>query len=283
MSVHTLSTSLAPSAFGHLIKLAIADGEDRRPEFLETAMFQNTSDHQAGISCEEAQKRALEIAPALLALANWPLDDHDPVECQNGQYASAPTSGETQVEVFEIPMAQSIISVMATAADDTPFIVKQSSSQLVPENQYPRPLDQQIAVLDLDSLDEIRGGFELEGSSLKFSIGIERAVFINGNLVATTVLVPKDIQQATNSANVTNAVPGISTSTLGVIQNGPGNNISTQQIGQNVAGTVIQNTLNDQKIQNVTTINATVNSMQTLRTMSLHNTIQTGIVGSLRR
>ena len=73
-----------------------------------------------------------------------------------------------------------------------------------------------------------------------------------------------------------------STGGLAIVQNGTGNNVSAQ-INPNMAGTIIQNSLNDQKIQNVTTINATVNSLQTMRAISVHNTIQTGIISSLRR
>jgi hypothetical protein len=77
-------------------------------------------------------------------------------------------------------------------------------------------------------------------------------------------------------------LPDGSTAALAVVQNGSGNHVSTQ-ISPNLAATIIQNTLNDQKIQNVTTINATVNSLQVLRSMSVQSAIQDGIVSSLRR
>lgn len=278
-----LPTGLTPPIFGHVIKLAIAEGEDNGPEFKDAAMLGMELAYQSDIACEAAKHRALEIAPALLALADWPLDNHDPVECSRKQYALADTLDDAQINDFETSSAQSNISEIAMVSGEPLPIAKQSSSQLALANPYPHPLDPQMGALDIDTLDEIRGGFELEGSGLKFSIGIERAVFINGNLVATTVLVPKDLQPASSAGSLTSVLPGASTSTLGIIQNGAGNNVNTQQIGQNVTGTVIQNTLNDQKIQNVTTINATVNSMQTLRTMSLQNSIQTGIISSLRR
>ena len=46
---------------------------------------------------------------------------------------------------------------------------------------------------------------------------------------------------------------------------------------------MVQNTLNNQKIQNVTTINASVNSGQLFRSMSVQAAVQNGIVNSLRR
>ena len=156
--------------------------------------------------------------------------------------------------------------------------------------QTPRTLDaanvlgQQLAAVDTASLDEVRGGFELEGSSLKFTIGIERAVYINGNLVATNVLNLKDLQSSAGGTSVAGALPAAAPSGALVVQNGPaGSNYVAPQVAQNPTATVIQNSLNDQKIQNVTTINASVNSLQTVRAMSVANAIQYGIVSSLRR
>ena len=76
-----------------------------------------------------------------------------------------------------------------------------------------------------------------------------------------------------------------SSGSLGVIQNGPAwQQYVASQVIQNPAATVIQNSLNNQTIQNVTTINASVvNSMPTVRALSIQNAIQYGIVSSLRR
>ena len=46
---------------------------------------------------------------------------------------------------------------------------------------------------------------------------------------------------------------------------------------------MIQNTLNDQKIQNVTVINATVNSLQLLRNLNLQSSLRGAVIDSLRR
>jgi hypothetical protein len=147
-------------------------------------------------------------------------------------------------------------------------------------------------------------------NGIRFTIGIERAVYINGNLIATNVLNVKELQSAVGGASMASALPANSATTvagvqngtankavpqvsqnsqqvpsgsLGVIQNGPGNNVASQVI-QNPAATVIQNSLNNQTIQNVTTINASVvNSMPTIRALSIQNAIQYGIVSSLRR
>lgn len=272
-----MASSFDLALFGHLIRTAIADGEDGQPDGNPDVAFAN----YVGRSCEAAKRRALEIAPELLALADWPLDNREPAECVRVQQASVAAIDDALPDAIEIADTPSVVTVLATVSGEDVPVAKKSSVQSSLAAQYPHPLGQQLAAVDLASLDEVRGGFEPEGSGLKFSIGIERAVFINGNLVATTVLVPKGLQLATGGS-AASALPTGSTGGLGIIQNGTGNNVSTR-ISPNLAGTVIQNSLNDQKIQNVTTINATVNSMATLRTMSLHNAIQTGIVGSLRR
>jgi len=268
--------------FDHVVRAALADAEEDQAFLSDAEKSVLALAGKSRLTCEAAKRRALEIAPELLSLADWPLDDHEPVECLNKQHASVAVLYEALKEIVEIAAPAPVVTVTATiSGEDAPATKKSSPRPALAERQQ-YPFDQQLVALDMDSLDEIRGGFELEGSGLKFSIGIERAVFINGNLVANTVLVPKDLQQTAGGASVASALPAGSTGTLGIIQNGTGNNVSAQ-ISPNLAGTVIQNTLNDQKIQNVTTINATVNSMQTLRTMSVHNAIQTGIIGSLRR
>lgn len=191
-------------------------------------------------------------------------------------------------------------------------------------------------------LEELRGGFETGG--LQVSFGIERAVYINGNLVVSTSLVIPDVsritseqagrlaaalQSAANAGSVAaNALgqagqagqgtstpgsgsasssasagqPGTPTSTpgtatvaapspppssgtppmpapaviatatgsvttnglLNLIQNGPGNSFNAGALAGTPA-TVIQNSLNNQSIQSLLTIDAGVNTLQAFR------------------
>ena len=46
---------------------------------------------------------------------------------------------------------------------------------------------------------------------------------------------------------------------------------------------MVQNTLNDQKIQSITAINATVNSLQLVRAQNLQSTLRSAVIDSLRR
>ena len=290
LSVQFMVSSLETLIFGEVIQMASADGE-----------------RSAARTCEAAKRRALEIAPELLSLADWPLDDHLPAECVGGSLAVIEDPLPEAIEIADVPP---VVSVVAAVSGDDQTVANKSSSQSSLADQSRHPLGQQLAAVDTQSLDEIRGGYDLNG--MRFSIGIERAVYINGNLIATNVLNIKDLQSAVGRASMTSALPAnaattatgvqnettnkvapqvqvsqnsqqASSGSLGVIQNGPGNYVASQ-VSQNPTATVIQNSLNNQTIQNVTTINASVaNSMPTVRALSIQNAIQYGIVSSLRR
>lgn len=136
--------------------------------------------------------------------------------------------------------------------------------------------DQQVAVSDT-SLGSVRGGFS--GNGLNISFGIERAVYVNGTLVTTTSLNFGDLGQITAGRGATSLDAG----TIQLIQNGVGNSVSTGSISPTSIGTVIQNTLDGQKIQNMTVINATVNSLGLLRSMNLGSSLRGAVIDSLRR
>jgi hypothetical protein len=102
-------------------------------------------------------------------------------------------------------------------------------------------------------------------------------------LVATTVLNVKDMQRISGGAlPAPITLPANAANILSVVQNGIGNTVATQ-ISPNVAGTIIQNTLDNQQIQNITTLNVSVNSLQAMRASHIQSAIQSGIVGALRR
>ncbi|MBI2277665.1 MAG: hypothetical protein HYU74_09960 [Dechloromonas sp.] len=264
---------------GRLVQSVIAEGEDGQPGIDGYRTVNVVLVDHGSPACEAAKRHAIEIAPELLALANWPLDETPPAACMTGgRQETLATVDDAPLEVVAIPEQAAIVGVTASLPDN--LLKAQEHSARLPEDDRQALLGQQLAALDATSLDEVRGGFELAGSGLKFTFGIERAVYINGELIASTVLNLRDLQLA-SATGIPSNIPGAA-SVQDVIQNGSGNN-APKQLSPNMVGTIIQNTLNDQKIQNVTTINATVNSMQALRSMSMHSAIQQGIVGSLRR
>lgn len=207
-----------------------------------------------------------------------------------GVAASEP-SGDTPATAAPLATAEASADTLpadaglAASQPDRAVLSPQAHSVSAgPTPPPPDPLAGRALALGDASLDQVRGGFEVPGSNLKYAFGIERAVFINGELVARTVLRLQDLGTVAGRGAPVQELTGVNgaAATVDVIQNGPGNNF-TAQVGPNMVGTVIQNTLDNQKIQHVTTINATVNSMQMMRAMSVQSAVQSGIVDSIRR
>lgn len=125
-------------------------------------------------------------------------------------------------------------------------------------------------------LDAVRGGFDF-GRGLLASFGIERAVYINGNLVASSSVRIPDVAHVTPAqADALAAAVG----TVNVIQIGPGNSFDPAALRQTGGATVIQNTLDNQNIQSLTTLDASVNNLNLFHSLNLQDSLQTGLVHS---
>lgn len=143
-----------------------------------------------------------------------------------------------------------------------------------------RAIGSELIALSAEKLDEVRGGF-VTGDGLKISFGIERAVYLNGTLVTTTSLSIADLSKITGGQA---QVAGNGTAgNLALLQSGAGNVFAPGSISSTAAGTVIQNTLDNQKISTITRIDAVVNSSGIMRSMNLQSSMQSAIVNSLRR
>jgi hypothetical protein len=118
-------------------------------------------------------------------------------------------------------------------------------------------------------LDTVRGGFDL-GGGIEASLGIERAVYIDGNLVTYTSVNIPDLAHVTTQQAVALAS---ALSTVNV-QNGPGNTFDPTSLGSTTAATVIQNTLNNQTIRNMTVLNVAVNTLNAFRDSGLQQAMQ---------
>lgn len=110
-------------------------------------------------------------------------------------------------------------------------------------------------------LDDLRGGFEA-ASGLMVSFGIVRTVSINGDFVHRTSFNLPDVGKITaEQARMANAAMG----EAALVQNGAGNmvdaGVQSQLEAGTLTGTLIQNSLNDQKLQTLTIINTGVNSL----------------------
>lgn len=136
-------------------------------------------------------------------------------------------------------------------------------------------LDRHRAVTDVQ-LEAVRGGVDM-GGGLLGSFGIDRATYINGQLVAHTAVTLPDIAHVTRqqATALTTAMQA------GVITNGPGNVTDPASFNHAPGATVIQNSLDNQNIQNLTTIHATVNTLPVFNALRLQETLQSGLVQSI--
>jgi hypothetical protein len=128
-----------------------------------------------------------------------------------------------------------------------------------------------------DTLDSLRGGFDV-GNGLMASFGIDRAVYVNGNLVTQTSFNVPDIAHMTTmqAAAMQSALNAMS-----ITQIGPNNTFDPSSLGGTSAGTVIQNTLDNQKIQTITTLNTSVNSLNAFRAGNFQDALQQAQLQSL--
>lgn len=129
--------------------------------------------------------------------------------------------------------------------------------------------------VDAEALDKTRGGFEVAGG-LSLSLGIERVVSVNGEILARTNIAIPDLSAMTaDQARLTQDAIGAAH----MIQIG-GNNYAAADLNLPNGATLIQNTLNGQDIRTATTITSTVNSMSLLKDMNFQSTIRDAVVRS---
>ncbi|CAB3757438.1 hypothetical protein [Paraburkholderia humisilvae] len=136
-------------------------------------------------------------------------------------------------------------------------------------------MPEKVAISD-ERLDKMRGGFDLS-SGLKVSFGISRMVVVNGNLVTTMSFNIPDI----SNINAQQAQQLASINAGALIQNGPGNVVQPGALPA-LSGAVIQNTLSNQQIQALTTINTTVNSLSMFKNLNIGSTLSGALINSVR-
>lgn len=175
--------------------------------------------------------------------------------------------------------------------------------------QHRSPLVQPVAgfgrPVSVARLDAVRGGFDL-GDGLQASFGIQRAVYVDGNLVTYLNVTIPDLAHITTQQAVSLAAA------LGTVnvQVGAGNTVDTSSstagaagrastvvppvtqantpsspivtstvipasIAQANAATTIQNTVDNQVIRSLTTLNVSVNALNALRNQNLQQSLQT--------
>jgi hypothetical protein len=239
---------------------------------LETlALFQSKKPRRTALSCTAASG---EEARAGM-----------PVERQAARELPEPADDSAMASIGQVP--DIVLDLLPPAADrqDRPALQPAADqsrrSELSVAGRSQRSvMGSELVALSGEKLDEVRGGFMTDGG-LRISFGIERAVYLNGNLVATTSLNIADLAKISGGqAQVTTSG---TTGGLALLQNGAGNVLAPGSITSTAAGTVIQNTLDNQKINTITRIDAVVNSSGIMRSINLQSSMRSAIVDSLRR
>jgi hypothetical protein len=151
-------------------------------------------------------------------------------------------------------------TAMATQAVATPL-------EAGPNNTF--SADNAVAA---SSLDDYRGGF-MTDAGIAVSLGLERIVTINGNVAEHTQLNLGDLGSLTSGQT---RLAADAAGQLRLIQNG-GGRFDVQMGGGVLGGTVIQNSLNDQLINNQTIINASVNARGLLQAMNFQSSLQNAL------
>jgi hypothetical protein len=127
------------------------------------------------------------------------------------------------------------------------------------------------AAVSADTLDGYRGGFPFP-SGLAVSFGIERIVSIGGEVAERSALQLGDLGRLTSGQATLSA---LSPGQLNLIQNGAAG--LAIQPGSALGATVIQNSLNNQLINNATIINASVNAQGMLQAMQFQSTLSNAL------
>ncbi|MHB8913202.1 MAG: hypothetical protein ACYC42_11260 [Lysobacter sp.] len=122
-----------------------------------------------------------------------------------------------------------------------------------------------------ERLDELRGGFVMP-SGLLMSFGIERAVYVDGQLVATARFNVPDIARIT--VEQATALAGMQDTML--VQVGEGNTFVPNGMG----GIVIQNTLDNLDIRALTTISVASSTLGMFQDLNSYAALQGALLSA---
>ncbi|ALL69015.1 putative lipoprotein [Paraburkholderia caribensis MBA4] len=198
---------------------------------------------------------------------------------------SMQTAGQPQIKERAAPPAQA--QVKAPLSYAAPIAVPQASRDDTPperghevkaraDTEDPNWSSKTTVAISEEKLDSMRGGFDV-ANGLKVSFGVSRMAVVNGNLVTQTSFNIPDLSNMT-----TQQAQALASANIGsLLQNG-GGNIAQQGAVQGLSGAVIQNTLSNQNIQTLTTINASVNSLGLFKSMNLGATLNNALMNSIR-
>jgi hypothetical protein len=133
--------------------------------------------------------------------------------------------------------------------------------------------------VDAAALDAVRGGFAY-GDQLLVTLGIDRLVRINGNAVEQSSVQFGDVGKLASGAG---ALPADAVQGTRLIQNGAAGQMASTLANGALAGTVIQNTLNDQLISSQTTIRASVNNAGMVQSINFGATLNQALLNAVQK
>jgi hypothetical protein len=124
-------------------------------------------------------------------------------------------------------------------------------------------------------LAQQRGGF-IDENGLKITVGLESLVRVNGELRSQLQVQLPDLAQLAKAGTTLNGQ-------MAVVQNGTGNSLPAD-LGSQVSGlsTFIQNSLDDQVIQNLKSLNIEISGLQGLSRSQIKQRVNGQLVESLR-
>lgn len=247
-------------------ELIVATQSDRVLAVLQDLWIARTIEKHRSARDQRRQSRALSARPIATAPAR--------VAALSAADAAPAARGiEIDIDINLDRLLPLLVEPVATSASLPPL----QASVALPPLPSTSPFGGRGLAVAESALDRVRGGFVTDG--LNISFGIERAVYVNGALVTSTSLNVSDLGRITAGRGTAAFDAG----TLALIQSGAGNLVTTGGLSSTSLGSVIQNTLDGQQIQNVTVINATVNSLGVLRGLNLQSSLRGAVIDSLRR
>jgi len=125
------------------------------------------------------------------------------------------------------------------------------------------------------SLGLMRGGFSTP-AGLQLSLGIERLVTINGELVSHTNFQIADLGRI-SGAEALRARDAVQA--MNLVQNGDHNLVSGDLAAR--PGTFVQNSLNDQLIRSQTIISSSVNSLSMLKDLNFNAGVHDAVLNAI--
>jgi hypothetical protein len=136
-----------------------------------------------------------------------------------------------------------------------------------------------LEIVSAEGLDTMRGGYKA-GTDLMFSFGIEKAVYVNGVLEATSSL---NLLQAGGAGSQLSQVPFPGTLIQLGMPGDPSIGINSSAISpDSFRGIILQNSLNNQWITNVTKISVGLNVLGAYRENNLSAILSQQMIRSLR-